>query len=347
MPLKPFSHADAYQVLWLQLADEGRIETLLGDNAKQARTAALPFLLGEKFPSVYLEIPLKGKPFLDVTVLYNRIEPDARILSDAAAGTERLLDWCASSVPQVDDISFGFELDTHEQKLPQAAVHFQPRRHLELVEPFCAAAGESEKAHLYLDLAKRMPSGWDLSFFGLFRGRPDSPLRVCGYLSQPEKDACSLDPNHLASVFDEIGFSAYDDDMLEQASELLAKTPKDCDFQFDVYPDGSLGDTFAIDSQLRIEQPKALLESLEHGALAELINVFEKWGTVDDRWRIAADAAFARALPVELEDGSLGRFSLTLLPHWVKTRWRNGVLQPAKLYYLASADLFEEPESSK
>ena len=37
---------------------------------------------------------------------------------------------------------------------------------------------------------------------------------------------------------------AFPDELLARASALMA-VPRECDYQFDIYPDGSLGDTFA------------------------------------------------------------------------------------------------------
>lgn len=333
------THDFAYQVLLLQAADEGRGDLLFGESFSRARKELLPFMVGGKFPDVYLEFPLAGDPFLDVTVLLKDVQPGTRIDSAAARGTEAMLDWYAREEPKADSISCGFELDTKHAELDRAAVHFQPRTQTQLVRPFFEVIGESERADLYLNLADRMPEGWPLSFFGLFRGRPGSPLRVCGYLSKAEQQRCAQDPRHLATVFDKVGFVAYDDVMLEQASTLLAAAPVCSDFQFDVYPDGSLGDTFAIDVQFGIEQPEAVLSSFTTGPSAQVMRLLEKWGVADQRWLDGIQATFARAIPVELDDGTLSRYSFTVMPHWVKVRWVNGRLVPAKLYHLAHAGI--------
>ena len=335
------SHASAFQVLLLQAADEGRGPILFGDSLARAREALQPFMVGNKFPNVYLEHPLKGDPFLDVTVLYNSIAPGTRIASKAATGAEALIDWFAG-LPDMDDVGFGFELDTELEELPPAAIHFQPRTHAELVEPFCEAIGEPERAKLYLDLAARMPEGWPLSFFGLFRGRPNSPLRVCGYLDRGERDTCGGNPQHLRSVFDELGFTAYNDAMLEQVATLMAAGVHTIDFQFDVYPDGSLGNTFAIDLQFGIEQPESVQATFTDGVGAHVMKQLGSWEVADSRWQLGAQSAFARAIPVELDDGSIGRLAFTLMPQWVKARWTDGVLQPAKLYLYAAATLLGE-----
>ena len=335
--MKPPSHRDAYQVLLLQAADEGRGPILFGDSFERARYQALPFLVGQKMPSVYLEHPLIGDPFLDVTLLYNKLGPNTRIASDMAQGSEAMLDWFHSVYTEDEEICCGFELDTKNPSLPQAAVHFQPRTHLELVKPFCEAVDEPDRAKLYLDLAARMPKGWPLSFFGLFKGRPEYPLRACGYMDFNEKNNCADDPQHIATCFDQIGFCAYDKAMLDELCSAIQATPGAIDFQFDVFPDGSLGSTFAIDTQFKIEQPEVVQDAFENGNCSGLMALLEAWNIADERWRLSIASTFARAIPVELEDGTLGRFAFALMPQWAKVRWSKAVLQPSKLYLLAKA----------
>ena len=338
------SHADAFQVLLLQAADEGRGPDLFGECLVRARESVPPFLIGEKFPSVYLEHPLIGDPFLDVTVLYGEMEPGARVESPAAGDHGAMLDYYARVQPDHDELSCGFELDLKEEGLPCAAIHFQPRWHVELVRPFCEAIGEQARAELYLDQSARMPDGWPLSFFGVFRGRPASPLRVCGYMSSAEREVCGTDASRLAAAFDAMGFLAYDDRMLAQVSTLMAAAPGAVDFQFDICSDGALGETFAIDMQFGIEQPEAVQRTFGQGAGAHVFGLLEDWGAADGRWRQAARSAFARAIPVELDDGGAGRFAFTLMPQWAKARWTGGVLQPSKLYHLAKATLLDEDD---
>ena len=341
------SFAESFEVLCLQAADEGRGPILFGDCLDRARTHARPFLVGKNFPDTYLEFPLKGDPFLDVTFLLGELEPGTRIDSEAVSGVDSVLDWFAEVREKYPRVSVGFELDTKEQQLPPAAIHFQPRQHTDLVVPFFDALGEPERAKLYLDTCKRMPPTWQLSFFGLFRGRPNSPMRICGYLSTEEGERCAQDKNAVRDVFDHVGFSAYDDNMLEQVRLLMASAPVGLDFQFDVYPDGTLGDTFAIDAQFQVEQPQAVRASFADGVASRLIRLFEQWDIVDDRWKLAVDATFARSIPVVRDDGSLDKLAFTVMPQWTKARWRNAVLQPAKLYCLVRASLLEEAMEEK
>ena len=333
------SHEQAFQVLLLQAADEGRAEALFGGGLARAREAVPPFLIGKEFPGVYLEHPLVGDPFLDVTVLLGPLEPGTRVASPAAGEHCAMLDFYALARREHDDVTCGFEVDTGRDTMPEAAIHFQPRAHTGLVRPFCEAVGEPQAADLYLGLAGRMPRGWQPSFLGMFRGRPGAPLRVCGYLAEDERDRCAADPGRLAEVLGAAGFTAHDGAMLSQASALMAAAPGVLDFQLDVYPDGRLGPTFALDVEFGIERPEAVRQSFEHGAGAAVMGLLEGWGAADGRWREAVRSAFARALPVGLDGGGVGRYALTLMPQWAKARWTGGELQPSKLYHFAHAGL--------
>lgn len=336
------SNSDAFEVLCLQAANDGRGPVLFGDNVDIVRKEARPFMLEGKFPSVYLECPLIGDPFLDVTMLYSQVDSGVRIASKAAEGTEELIDWFSSECSHHPGVCFGFELDTKEPQLPKAAVHFQPRAHHEFVKPFCAVVGEPERAKLYLDFDRRLPEQWELSFFGMFRGRPNSPLRVCGYLVNDEAIACAHDPHRLVHVFDEAGFTHYDDTMIGQICEFMAAAPDSLDFQFDLYPDGTTGDVFALDVKFGIAQPEAVCESFSSGAGARIMHLLEKWGVADERWKLGAQVAFARKILVMLEDESIRYYGFTLMPLWVKVRWKNGILQPSKLYFLGRAGLLDD-----
>ena len=338
-PIPAPSHFDAFNALLLQAAGDGRGQALFGDSFDRAYRIAPAFMIGEEFPSVYLEHPLSGDPYLDVTVLYGKLERGLRINSPLAAGTDALLDWYAQLDVEDDRVCFGFELDTKNPTLPLAAVHFQPRSRTDLVESFCNAIGEPSIAKLYLEQSSRMPEEWGLDFFGFFRGRPDAPLRMCGYIDAAEVKRCAADVGHLTRRLDQIQFSAYDDSMISKLSQLMEATPDAIDFQIDVLPDGSLAQTFAIDIQFKIEQPGAVRASFDGGVACRVLSLLEEWGVADNRWKLDAQAAFARAIPVQLPNGNTGDFALTLLPQWVKARWHDGVLQPAKLYLNAHAGI--------
>lgn len=102
---------------------------------------------------------------------------------------------------------------------------------------------------------------------------------------------------------------------------------------------GMVDVTFAIDASFRVQRPELALASFADGHDARVMELLEGWGVADDRWRLGVQAAFARALSVELPDGTTRGYMLLLMPQWVKTRWTSSRLQPAKLYHLGSAGI--------
>ena len=345
--MKKPSNELACQALFLQAADEGRGAALFGENWRKTCDRVLPFVEGIPFPSLYLEFPLAGDPFLDVTALYGEVASGTRFHSEAAAGTERMIDWFAQVSAQHDGLSFGFELDAGSDASTPAAVHFQHRSQIRLAQGFCEALGEPAAGQLYTDLAARMPAEWAPAFFGMFRGRPGSPLRVCGYLDRDEQRRCAEDPSHLEEAFRQVGFRAYDDRMLRQAAALLVMSPEGVDFQFDVYPGGTIGDIFAIDVCLGMKPSGIQKSSFAGGTCADVMKQLEAWDAADDRWRLAAGTCLSRALPVTDEDGREKAYALTVCPKWVKARWRGGILQQAKLYCEAIAGIVRDKEGKE
>ena len=327
----------AFEVLLLQAADAGRDAALFGGASYRVRDTALPFFIGEKFPEIYLEFPLAGEPFLDVTLLYGELKEGTHIDSALAEGCEEILSFHARERAKDESVGFGFEIDCSNPAPSAAGIHFQPRSRTDLVAPFCEAAGNPEKASLYLAQNARMPNDWPLAFFGMFRGRADSPLRVCGYLGKDERDACMADPEHLGRALAQAGFAAFDDTMLAQAARVLELTPADADFQFDVFADGSLGDMFAIDVRFNQMSSDDVCASFAEGEGAALMAQLREWGIADERVSHVADMSFTRGVKLLADDGSIALYGFSLVPGWLKVRWRGGVLQPAKMYMKASA----------
>ena len=331
------SYKDSFDILCSFAASKGRGAALFGDNISRLSEKITPFLIGNSFPNIYLEFPLIGKPFLDATILYNDIESGTRIDSVTAGDCSALLDWYSQIRKKNQHISFGFEIDTNASENTQAAIHFQPRKSIELVEPFCKIIGEENRGKLYLEAAKKMPDGWLLSFFGIFRGRNNAPLRVCGYMDDKITSDVSEDPMKIKAVFDNIGFKDYDNQMLEQISKIMLLSYRGIDFQFDIYPDGSFGDTFALDVELKERASKHISKAFENGVSAELMNILKSWGIADERTSMLKDIGLSRFIKITCEDNTEGKFAFTLSPDWVKIRWKKSQLQPSKCYCVLNA----------
>ena len=336
------SNSTALRMLLLHAASGGRGELLFGESLDRAKKFLPDFVdPGDlsKFPDVYLEFPLMGEPFLDATVLYRQIPENAHLASPLAAGTQQMLAWLAKAGSKYPDICGGFEIDTKFPSPGPAAIHFQPRKHTELAGEFCEIIGLPQYGHLYERTAARMPGNQKPSYFGLFRGRSGSPLRVGGYMGREEAASCAGDPARLVRLFSAVGFTAYDDRMLREICSVLVVSPGTVEFQFDIWPDGTAGDSFALDTSFPIEQPEAVLAAFydREGSGAGYISLLQRWKIADERWKKGLEAVFAGALPLRDETVTFSMF-----PHWFKVRWTGKRLQPAKMYLLAKAGIISD-----
>ena len=334
----PIPENDMVFEMLLSLASEnGRDQSLFGGCIERARKLIKPFVIGDHFPDIYLECPLKEDPFLDVTVLYTGLPEGVCINSKYASGSDELISCFTEMRKEHSNICFGFELDTSKEDPKAAAVHFEPREHTELAAAFCHAAGEDKYGRLYCETAAKLTDTFPPSFFGMFRGRSDSPLRVCGYLGLREKKMIIEDTNNLVKFFDTIGFGAYDDKMLEDITKVLKLSPIEADYQFDIYPDRSVSDVFSIDIMLAEKSARSIRQSYQNGSLSRIMSFFRDRDIADARTDLISELATSFAFPVIKETGDITGFALVIQPSWFKVRWKGAKLQNAKSYSLLRA----------
>lgn len=325
-----------FDALYSIAARDGRGEALFGSSFDIARDAYERSLIGEGYPAAYLEFPLLGSPGFDVLAVHSAVRPGARFAPGAGFGYQAMLDWF-SGVCDIDvDVSCGIELDTSVGETERAGVYLQYRGHSHLIAPFMESIGEGSRTESFLTVAERMPEGWASAYVGLFPGRAGTPLRIGGYLGHATQEACANDPALLAAQFDQIGFLAYDRGMLSRCSTFLSLAPA-VDFQFDIMPDGTLGDVFGLSLSFNDTKPWQARACMESGYGARICRTLQDWGLADERWRLIAGAAFGRHVAFSRTDGSQGRFALCCLFNYAKIKFASAVAQPAKFYLRLSA----------
>ena len=330
----------AFDALYGIAARNGRGEALFGNSMELARGIYEKSLIGDGYPSAYIEFPLLGEPRFDILTVHGKVKPGSKFAPGAGFGYQAMYDWF-STVDGKPQASCGIELDCGSGETERAGVYLQQRTRTELVAPFLDSVGESARTASYEAISTRMPDGWPPSYIGLFPGRPGTPLRIGGYLDQDMRKACAEDPSELARSFQAIGFSAYDEAMLERCALFMAQAPS-VDFQFDIMSDGSLGNTFGLSLSFNETNPSQAHDCMESGYGADIMRTLEKWGLADDRWKLIADAAFARHVELETEDGDTCRFALCILFNYAKVKFTSAVAQPAKFYLRLQSKVMEE-----
>ena len=330
---------ETFDTLYALAAQNGREEALFGTSIELARPVYEKSLIGDSYPIAYLEFPLLGEPCFDLLTVHANIPEGARFAEGAGFGYQPMYDWF-SSLSETDSVSCGIELDTGSGETERAGAYMQYRKHDELIAPFLESIGESSRLDSYLAVKKRLPEGWDPAYVGLFPGRPGTPMRIGGYLSGKEVKACAQDCACLRDRLDRAGYSAYTPEMLERCRTFMELAPS-IDYQFDIMADGSLGPTFGLSLSFNETKPRDARECMENGYGARIMEQLETWGLADDRWKLIADAAFARHIPVENEDGSEERFALCVLFNYAKVKFTDGVASPAKFYFVLKSGVVE------
>ena len=324
---------EAFSALYSIAAADGRGEALFGDSFDQALEFYQRTLIGNGYPTVHLEFPLLGEPCLDLLSVHGKVPPGAKFAAGAGYGCQAMFDWFAEVGAGVHayNASVGLELDLSAGQTQTVGVYLQPRRHTQLVAPFLESVGEVARAQSYLDTLERMPEGWPPSYVGLFPGREGTPMRIGGYMGDAEHARCAEDSAYLGNRFRQIGFTAFDADMLDRCSEFMRLAPS-IDFQFDIMPDGSLGDTFGLSLSFNEAKPREARECMSSGYGGQLMRVLQGWGLADGRWNKIAGAAFARSVGFEREDGTEGHFALCVKFNYAKVKFSSCVPKPAKFY---------------
>ena len=330
------SQMTVFDALYSIIADGGRGDALFGNSYDIARGAYERTLIGDGYPAAYIEFPLLGSPGFDLLSVHTNVLPGSRFAPGAGFGYQAMFDWFSGVCDKNAVVSCGIELDTSVGETERAGVYLQYRKRSDLIAPFLDSIGEGARTENFLAVVDRMPEGWPPAYVGLFPGRAGTPLRVGGYLGNAMQEACANDPALLAAQFDQIGFSAYNDDMLSRCSVLLSLAPS-VDFQFDIMPDGTLSDVFGLSLSFNDTKPGQARVCMESGYGARICRTLQEWGLADERWKLIAGAAFGRHVPFDREDGSQGRFALCCLFNYAKVKFAKAVAQPAKFYLRLSA----------
>lgn len=312
---------------------DAAMEGLFGSGPERAFSAYRSFWAEGTHPTVIVECPLLGPASYDVLVgsYGDSLVPGTHLPEANPPACHAAYDW-ASSLERGRDIDLFFELDAEGPKGQHAGIHCRHKGDIGAALDFYQVTGEGWRAPLYRDVVERLPEGWRADFAAVFAGRPGAPTRLELSLEGEERVRVGEDPAHLRACFDQMGFSAYDDQMLEGVSRLASISLLDT-LQFDILADGALGGTFSITSCF--ERTGANFSRLfqEDGTIGRICGTYEDMGLADGRWRLAEQAVFATK-SVDLTSVQACQVVTVSIPNCGKAKWIDTRPQPAKIYLL-------------
>ena len=327
-----------FDLIYALAASDGRDAALFGSSAQAARMAFAHSNPGTAFPELWFELPLAGDPWFDLHVLADRADlrnadPQTAFSPGSCGGHEDVFRWFAEQGDSARQLALSWDLNGADQGSAGAAIQLLLwNRDDAMACDFLQTAGKPEAVDAYQSFVERIPAGWFACYAGVFPMRPGHNLRIECIPAYAQQQAYAQNKVLLARDLQQAGIENPGDNMLERC-QLLAQTPFQLEFQFDVEQEGILGTTFG--ASLRFAAPHHANDDSSFttdGASGSLMSKLEAWGLADARWRLLADTIGAWRL-----GHADGRPPVTLFcyPAFVKLRWRNGEPLDAKAYLVA------------
>lgn len=323
-----------YDILYAYVARDGRDGALFGDGFPYSRLAFEMSCPGDAFPEIWFELPLKGEPWFDFHALtgVETLDPGMEFAPERTGGYPGVFKWFADA-QGVRQLALSWDL--HKGDLSHPALQLLVRDSTMHV-PFLELAGGAGAVSSYRAFETRAPRHWLPCYTGLFPGRDDFGVRVECIPGDGWQKRYAADAELLESDLRQTGLPFLSESIISRCHE-LARTPFALEFQFDVRPDGTTGETFS--ASVRFDNPDAPDASAPFdvgGAAGELMEQIESWGLADGRWRLLADAMVSKRVERENESMVMGCY-----PAFIKLRWHRGEPLDAKAYLIG---LFEKKE---
>ena len=320
-----------YSLIYALAASQGRNGVLFGPRDLSGREAFARSAPGKRFPELWFELPLLGDPWFDLHVLTARedLSPGEAPAPDSCGNYPAVFQWF-SAAENVRQLALSWDLNAGK---PSAAIQLLlAARDNQTACAFLQAAGKPEAASAYLAFLSRIPENWFACYLGVFPSRPGHFLRVeCipqGHLQQ----AYARDPSLISRHLSQAGLGGLTDSLIS-GCQMLAATPFQFEFQFDVAPDGSADVTLGASVRFAIgkDDDAGRMQPFRADAAAgRLMALLEERGLADGRWRRLEETAFAQRLSFRQES-----CLLYCAPVFVKLRWREGIPLDAKAYLMA------------
>ncbi|MDO4539018.1 MAG: hypothetical protein Q4B54_12715, partial [Coriobacteriales bacterium] len=283
-------------------------------------------------PSLCLETPLAGKPRCDLHIGLYKGELKEELLPNT--WDER----CRAAVrfvePYAQNSDFLFACDKHEDAPIGAVsgVYFKHKGYAYLAEGLLEAVGAKDRYQGYLDAVLRLPEGWTSLYVGHFFDRPGSPVRLEAQILSQAHSESVRDHSLLGKNLAAMGFGRADDQQLLEQAQLFLDLGIPATVQFDVNPNGSLADSFAIlvfYEELGARWREAFAED---GPATRTLALLTELGLADGRQALLQKGSFSVRAPFVDNKGQPREAVMLSWPACCKMKWTAGELTPAKWY---------------
>lgn len=332
-----------FDIIYGLAASDGRDAVLFGRGADQMRTAFARSQAGACFPRLWIELPLMGEPWCDVTVDF--AQDDLAGAQEGFAGHDGVyadtLSWYAQTKPGSAD-RFALAYDTSRGDIDRPALQLITHKNrtddalgfgMDVIQGFFDACGRPSDAETYRAFSEVLPADWEAFYMGVFPSREMAGsqrwVRVGAVVSRDAQRAYAEDAGLAREHMAGIGLGQGWDELAELLSE-LARWPYQLELQFNVEPGGRVQPIVSISQRMmpirHWADPALRKEALRLFAWAE------NRGWIDGRWRELEGTAFRRRVRAVGEEAVLSCY-----PAYLKLRWCADEPLQAKTYLLAQA----------
>lgn len=328
----------------VELASRNSGEELLGNSVSLAANLYRKSLIGRAFPNFWLEVPLLGDAGFDLHVYYDRAQVRAgdRFARGSGFGMQALFDWFFGC--EVGGVGVGFAHDLRAAAggarvdVPAdvnvatgAYVNFN-RRPLLHMPGFFEALGAGSKAEDATRLMARLPDAWRPWYLGVFPKRAGAGTRVGAFVGRERQQSYVSRVDAFGKDLAQANFTASDGEMLRRLRQLAA-LPFRIELQLDAMSHGT-GPTLGVDLTLGTRTAGVRRDDFVDGGNAvRACRLLEEWGAADARWHHVANAFVSHAARLPWEgDGDPATLLMRCTPAFLKAKWVEGELQPAKVY---------------
>ncbi|MBR0261176.1 MAG: hypothetical protein IJQ85_05205 [Selenomonadaceae bacterium] len=327
---------EIYKILIAHMSRGGCKENFLGD-LKLSEVAFANSLIDNEFPVLYYEMYLQGKPRTDfhVSISGKSIHTCNNFPANlGGGGYEKVFEWYKNT-PGRGSLIFSY--DVSEGRTDSHTAHIFFELPFTYVKEYFKVMGSEESAEYLKEFELRVPKGWEHTYYGLFKGRAASPVRIDYFVNEDLQKIYAEDISIFGAHLKNLGFNAVNEEFLQRCKE-MANLPFQMELQFNVLGVNKLDSTISVSSTLTPnvfgQDTSFRIRELfsEGGNGYDLMKKIESWGLSDSRWQYIKAVSFNKYL-------RLGKLSLHIsnLPIFLKVRWREGNMLDAKLYFIAFA----------
>lgn len=308
-----------FDLLYGALASGGRREALLGDSIALARRA-----YGRMAPAIgqvhlLFEMPLVGKPGLDV-IFGQNCPGGAETLMDPAWSSA--VKWLRIANPSGDvrsSITVMAEADVSAGQLGQTGLYLIHWDRVDLVPSFLKTIGAGRQRQAWEAFSARLPADWKSTYVGVFPGRPGSLLRVN---VRPKSERMSTT---CAEALERMGVKGASEALSPYEDALARAIGFDC--QLDVDETGTHHGTWGLEVYAMDDD----VAPGRHGMDALLMSRMEQLGVIDSRWHLLEGLGLARHVSVPL-GGEFVPCVVCLRFYSAKVKFREGAAPYGKAY---------------